>query len=423
MALLRMTLSNYRCFAEGFDVALRPLTIVLGKNNSGKSALVRAPVLINTGIRTDSPAPLDLDMLDENMLQSFTDLIYGNRPHGNIAIKLWFDTDQGDTQVDVTVQNIDEYQQQVVTSLRIDSGSKTASIEWVPSDPPDSIVYNIEFEGRSYSNVTVDFSGLLPTGDLGPDIAQELTLFLYRVTAAIRASFPTIRYFGPFRDQPRRIYRLPARMPADLGVSGEYAAQALASDFARQQGKLLREVNELFRNELFGWKVDVVERAGMYAVVLNFGTDESLTINLVDVGTGVAQVLPILVQRGVDALNPPQGPILEIVEQPELHLHPAAHGALADLYIAAAKQRNMRFVVETHSETFLLRVRRRVAEGSLDPNLLSVYFLESVGGVATAMPIAIGPDGTVAYWPAGVFSEDYEEAKALTQAQSARAER
>ena len=68
MPLKRMALSNYRCFADGLDVELRPLTIVLGKNNSGKSALVRAPVLCNTGINTDSPAPLDLDMFGEDFL-------------------------------------------------------------------------------------------------------------------------------------------------------------------------------------------------------------------------------------------------------------------------------------------------------------------------------------------------------------------
>jgi len=415
-----MALSNYRCFAQGLDVELRPLTIVLGKNNSGKSALVRAPVLINTGIGTDSPAPLDLDMLSDNMFQTFPDFIYGNRPHGSIDIDLSFDLDRAPTLLKATVQNIDEYQQQILTALRLQSGKTTVCFDWIPSDPPDSVRYTVEFDGKHYDQITVDFSGLLPTGDLGPDISDELSLFLYRTTAAIRSAFPLIRYFGPFRDQPRRSYRLPSRMPADLGVSGEHAAEALASDFARQQGRLLREVNNLFRNELFGWKVDVVERAGLYAIVLNFGTDDGLTVNLMDVGTGVAQVLPILVQRAIDVLNAPQTPVLEIVEQPELHLHPAAHGALADLYIEAAKLRDIRFVIETHSETFLLRLRRRVAEGRLDPSILAIYFLESVDGIATAKPISISSDGTLNYWPAGVFSEDYEEARALTRAQSAR---
>ncbi|WP_208116367.1 AAA family ATPase [Paractinoplanes brasiliensis] len=61
MSLVRMGLNNYRCFAGSIDVELRPVTVVLGRNNSGKSALVRAPLVLSTGIDTDSPAPLDLD--------------------------------------------------------------------------------------------------------------------------------------------------------------------------------------------------------------------------------------------------------------------------------------------------------------------------------------------------------------------------
>ncbi|MGB6162118.1 MAG: AAA family ATPase [Pseudonocardiaceae bacterium] len=91
MSLVRMALTNYRCFAKRLDIELRPITVVLGRNNSGKSALVRAPLVLSTGFHTDSPAPLDLDLLGEEILDSFTDLIYGGRPHGSIRIELEFD--------------------------------------------------------------------------------------------------------------------------------------------------------------------------------------------------------------------------------------------------------------------------------------------------------------------------------------------
>jgi AAA ATPase domain len=420
MALVRMSLTNYRCFAQGIDVELRPLTIVLGKNNSGKSALVRAPVLCNTGIHTDSPAPLDLDRLGQEGPQSFTDLIYGFRPHGSIAISLLFDSTPTPLLLNATVQHLDEYETQVLTSLQLRQGEAVAKFDWIPADPPENIRYSIEYDGRHYENIRVSFTGMLPSGDLQLEASNGLSLFLYRTSADIQQQFPVIRYFGPFRDRPGALYRLPARMPADLGASGEYAAAALASDSVRQQGQLLRQVNDLLQPELSGWKLNVVERAGMYAITLRFKDDDSLTVNLTDVGTGVAQVLPILVQRGIDILNPPSAPVLEIVEQPELHLHPAAHGGLADVYINAAKLPNTRFIIETHSETFLLRVRRRIAEGSLDPQMLAVYFLESTEGAATARPISVAEDGSLDYWPTGVFSEDYEEARALTKAQSVR---
>jgi hypothetical protein len=420
MALVRMALGNYRCFAQGVDVDLRPLTVILGKNNSGKSALVRAPVLCRTGIATDSPVPLDLDLVNEDMLQSFTDLVYGNRPHGSIGIELTFDQDNSPLQLSATVQNIDEYRTQILTSLALQSGTDRAKFDWVPSDSPDDARYAVNFNELYYEDLAMSFSGLLPDENSKPDIPADLNEFLLKITNSIRTAFPQIRYFGPFRDRPSRLHRLPARMPDDLGASGEYAAAALASDYARQQGRLTQQVNELLQPELSGWQLSVIEQANMYSIVLTFQGDDSLSVNLADVGTGVAQVLPILVRRAMDILKPPSAPVLEIVEQPELHLHPAAHGGLADIYIAAAKRPDIRFIIETHSETFHLRIRRRIAEGTLDPSLLAVYFLENAGGVATARPITVAGDGSLDYWPIGIFSEDYEEARLISKAQSAK---
>jgi predicted ATPase len=158
----------------------------------------------------------------------------------------------------------------------------------------------------------------------------------------------------------------------------------------------------------------------MYSVVLTSRDDDTLSVNLADAGTGVAQELPIFVQRVVDILDPPRRPVLEIIEQPELHLHPAAHAALADLYLNAAERTGVRFLIETHSETLLLRLRRRIAEGAYPPDTVAIYFVDHRDGAATARRIRIDADGQLDYWPAGVFSEDYEETQALATAQLAR---
>ncbi|MGB8201412.1 MAG: DUF3696 domain-containing protein [Pseudonocardiaceae bacterium] len=233
---------------------------------------------------------------------------------------------------------------------------------------------------------------------------------------AIGWSLRSVRYLGPFRERPARRYRLPARMPAQVGLTGEYSALILASDLARRKGQLIQLVNESLAENVPGWRVDVVERGGMYTVVLKSDND-MLEVNLVDTGTGVAQALPIFVQRAIDIVDPPPEGTLEIVEQPELHLHPAAHAPLADLYLRAARQTNVRFLIETHSETFLLRLRRRVAEGVVDPETVAIYFIENDDETASARRIRLDEDGNVAYWPQGIFSEDYAETRALASAQ------
>jgi predicted ATPase len=216
------------------------------------------------------------------------------------------------------------------------------------------------------------------------------------------------------------MYRLPARMPAGVGTSGEYAVGILASDVARRRGQLVRQINEGLADQISGWELDVVEWGAMFSVVIKSRHDTSLSVNLADAGTGIAQELPIFVQRAMDVLDPPEHPVLEIIEQPELHLHPAAHAALADLYLHATRDTRVRFIIETHSETLLLRLRRRIAEGDYDPADLAIYFVDHQSGAATVNRINVGEDGGLDYWPAGVFSEDYDEARAIASAQLAR---
>ncbi|GAA2209992.1 hypothetical protein GCM10009850_054510 [Nonomuraea monospora] len=78
MVLLRMAVDNYRCFRERQEIELRPITVVLGKNNAGKSALTRLPLLLETGIRTSSSLPLDVDALSDDP-PDFLDLVYGRK--------------------------------------------------------------------------------------------------------------------------------------------------------------------------------------------------------------------------------------------------------------------------------------------------------------------------------------------------------
>ncbi|MGH3943010.1 MAG: DUF3696 domain-containing protein [Pseudonocardiaceae bacterium] len=428
MSLVRMALTNYRCFAKRLDIELRPVTVVLGRNNSGKSALVRAPMVFSTGFRTDSPAPLDLDLIGEEILDSFTDLIYGGRPHGSIQIDLEFNESEVVSPIprngppillNATIQHVDEYRLQIVSSLSMQVGNREARFEWEQDDPrSDERLYTITADGERYMHVPVRFAGLLPVETVfwkathaRPDWSVIKTL-----SGTIRRSLGPVRYLGPFRNRPARRYRLPARMPAEVGVTGEFSAQMLGSDFARQKGHLIRQVNKSFTKNLPGWRIDVVERGGMYTVVLK-SDDDKLQVNLADTGTGVAQVLPIFVQRAFDIINPPAEGTLEIVEEPELHLHPAAHASLADLYLEAARQTGVRFLIETHSETFLLRLRRRIAEGVIDPETVAVYFVENHDGASGARRIRLDEDGNVDYWPQGVFSEDYAETRALATAQ------
>lgn len=422
MPLVSVSVENYRCFATRQTLELRPITVILGRNNSGKSALARSPLVLSKGVKTDSPLPLDLDQLDNEIAApSFIDLVHGMRPHGSIKIGLAFIGVEFPTlHIEVSIQNVDEWKIQVVSHLKITTAEREFTLEWIPgSDPrPDERFYKITSGSDVIESASVHFEGLLPISVSGE---SELADSISNIARKARNEFSSIRYLGPFRERPSRLHKLPSRMPLEVGPHGESAAGMLANDMARGQGQLISQVNEFLSDNLPGWSIEVAEHGEMYSVLFRSTADRTIAVNASDVGTGVAQALPIFVQRAMDYLQPPGRDVLEIIEEPELHLHPSAHALLADLYLAAARHSGVRFLIETHSETLLLRLRRRIAEG-LPPENVAIYFVEDIGGSSKARMIEIDALGNLDYWPRGVFTEDLDETRALVSAQIDRAD-
>ena len=102
---------------------------------------------------------------------------------------------------------------------------------------------------------------------------------------------------------------------------------------------------------------------------------------------------------------------LVVIEEPEAHLHPSMHGAIADLVISCSEKSQV--LIETHSENFILRLRRRIAEGALDPARLALVYVDEAH---LARAINILETGETSDWPTGVFEYDVVEAEAIVQA-------
>ncbi|WP_026128132.1 AAA family ATPase [Nocardiopsis lucentensis] len=428
MPLSRFTVQNYRCFPTEQEIELGKITVVLGQNNSGKSALVRAPLVMSTGLRrsldpsTPSGLPLDLERLGEGA-PTFRDLVHGQRPHQRIRFTMdLIDREGMSGTVKVSLQDVDEWQAQVVDRITLHKGNHSVSLRWLPNpDNPWGRIQEYEIQqGTEVTNERVRFIGLQPRSTLTFDNRKETHLPDF---GGLFLGFDQIRYLGPFRTRPGRVRRLPSRAPRTVGATGEDALDILANDVVRGQGRVLRALNRILSENIPGWTVGITDHEiGMYSVHLTSTHDPSVQVSLGDAGTGVVQMLPVLVQRALDEVNrSPLGDVLEIVEEPELHLHPSAHADVADLFISAAtRSRRVRFLIETHSETFLLRIRRRIAEGRLNPDDVSLYFVEHANGAGEARRIGIDRLGNLDYWPSGVFTEDFEETRALAQAQSGR---
>ncbi|MBF0107186.1 MAG: DUF3696 domain-containing protein [Deltaproteobacteria bacterium] len=144
-------------------------------------------------------------------------------------------------------------------------------------------------------------------------------------------------------------------------------------------------------------------------------TKLGLDLNFEDVGSGVSQVLPLLI-----ALADNKNKMITL-RQPELHLHPAMQTDLADVFIDAALGENRnQLIIETHSEHLLLRVLRRVretTEGKINnsctavkPEDVAVLYVQQTAEGSNVIQIPITPDGEFENkWPEGFFNERAQE--------------
>lgn len=198
----------------------------------------------------------------------------------------------------------------------------------------------------------------------------------------------------------------------------------MADDKLRHGGFVVTNVSEWCTHTL-GQGI-AIDTAGIRPQLLVIDPSIQMEMSLSDTGAGFAQVLPICVQNYAYQADRLDAAML-IVEQPELHLHPGAHGDVADLMVRSTRGdlgwKPAICLIETHSEQFIMRIRRRIAEG-LDPNGVALWSLkhqDSQGAEPEALRVvAFDKDGNPDAWPVGVFEEALQD---LTEARIAARER
>lgn len=147
----------------------------------------------------------------------------------------------------------------------------------------------------------------------------------------------------------------------------------------------------------------------------------SKDVDLTDVGFGISQVLPVVVES---FYVPPHSTV--IIEQPELHLHPRVQSELADLFIAAiqarekGEDRRIQFIVESHSEHFLQRLQRRIAEKTLTPQDIALYFCEPSPQGSILRELKVNLFGDIDDWPDDFFGDPMTDISARMNAAADR---
>jgi len=135
--------------------------------------------------------------------------------------------------------------------------------------------------------------------------------------------------------------------------------------------------------------------------------------DLTTIGVGASQLLPVLVA----GLTVPVGSIV-MIEQPELHLHPKVQSRLADFFLYARP--GVKFLIETHSEYLITRIRRRVAEGKVVPAIVRVMFAEQHQGATSVRTLGMSEFGDFEVWPDGFFDAQDDDSLEIVRAVALR---
>ena len=129
-----------------------------------------------------------------------------------------------------------------------------------------------------------------------------------------------------------------------------------------------------------------------------------VTVSHRDVGVGISQVLPVLAALYGSTYK------TILIEQPELHLHPALQAELGDACIESVKEGYNSLILETHSEHLILRIIKRIRKGTLSHEDVSIIYVDPEEGGSSLKTLRLDADGDfIDDWPHGFFAEREKE--------------
>jgi predicted ATPase len=480
-----LCLENFRLFKDSGWFKLAPLTCLVGRNSSGKSTVLSSILLLKQSIEQERTAWGAMPLVLSGQycdLGNYTDLVYNHRESSEISFS--FSVSFVDLQTSLGERGIPfvnlairprrdysgdyyGYREEklpkrggirvrlgfasegpfgpTLRRFEIDAGSigkasfsrigtERRARNWQAAEItlpqrslavdtyPSSFFPSISFNSASYKRCSRRMQRRLRM------FVSATRLFFNFIQQGLRRS----QVVGPFRTPPERRYAFGGFGTGRSGPSGEQTIDFLITELLLKppEGKrsLHTALSFWIKHLKLANSLDVsviAKRLNLFEVDVS-GAGRGTTANLADVGFGLSQILPVLVQG---LLMRPGG--VYLVQQPEIHLHPDAQAGLADFFIYLASY-GVKVLVETHSEYLLLRLRRRLAEGSkpitmglptetttikpLATNDVSILFTGFEGKEAKVRQLYIGSSFQFENLPTGFMSQALEDRVALLKA-------
>lgn len=445
-------IQNFKGWKDTGELSLAPITVFFGGNSSGKSSIGQFLMMLKqTTESNDRSTGLQLGGSQRSIVDMGTweDMIYGHKAGVDLSFELQWNlseaivindpiknhTISGDKltlessigQIDARGSNAGFIRCKEFCYKLRNSEEALLNARFSPSETEKG-----KFEIKATGLELVRNKGRgwqFPRPQRFYGFPQEVNAYhqnaqgLEDLSLAVETLFQRVSYLGPLRAHPRRQYIWSGETPPDVGIEGENWMSAYLSSAGRmispgmgpQKAKNARPFWEIIGRWMkdIGLVYDfeakpVAKGAREYRVQVKVNP-RAEWVSVPDVGFGVSQFMPVLVQ----CFYAPANSII-VIEQPELHLHPAIQQNLADLLIEViqsredGKSRNIQLIIESHSEHFLGRLQRRIAEEKIRPNDVAAYFFsQNQAGKHEARPLEVDRYGNIGNWPPNFFGDSF----------------
>lgn len=423
-----LTIKNIRCFTDPGPAPLAPLTLLVGENSTGKSTFLAATRLAcqlsrGPGTPDFNEEPFLLGAFDQianyrlgraGRAESFSigfDTDAQRRPHTHARSSL-------SEHIRLVCTFVNEDSQPFLSEWKVACGSYSLSILRRPhrndqtlklSTPSSSISiggerlagYPLHFLGeRGYLEYLLQRTS--NKGDTefrhdGQAPSAKDQQWLSSIVRSIQTAFPMRPYASaPIRTEPRRTYEMLKDSPRP---SGSHVPMILARTYGGSDWNEMKHAIERFgkASGLFD-SLDVRllgrHESGPFQVMIKV---QGPPFNLVDVGYGVSQALPIV----VDMIQGKSGSMF-LLQQPEVHLHPRAQAELGSFLGYLIKNDKKSFVVETHSDYLVDRIRMDVRDGkSIRAKDVSILYFQREKSCVEIHPMTLDDEGNFEEIPDG----------------------
>lgn len=471
--LTAFSVKNFKSIRDSGKICIKPLTIFIGPNSSGKSSLLQFLLVLKQTVEaTNTKSPFVTRRKEGYVdIGGYEDFIFLHEKERLLSFKLYYEIyfeidsilDQntptifplGKTQKEKTklkknveTESVIRYKQEEIyldtfiakingKTIKLNSKGKFEqdfiderllseileefwrTIESRPLFRKEKFYY---VPGIPITNLAFTVVGRYSEKRLSKNIRKELIehLGIIEVLNDFQTenfnSFTNLFYLGPLREHPQRYYFDSGEKPIHVGIRGERAAEVLHVT-NRMSSEVFQRVNSWFKKLGFGEVSFKPLTESIYALKVTHPTikkdSQDLDVNIAAVGFGASQLLPVVVEGFYAQEN-----AIIIIEQPEIHLHPRLQAEMGDLLMDIAKT-GKRLIVETHSEHLLLRIQRRIAEGTIAVEDVVVYYFEQTEKGTRITKLELDKFGRFTNWPKGFFEEDlmeaYEHSKAIAK--------